>query len=335
MGNDLTERNLSITSDTPYRVLIIGLGRIGMGYDLDKSHTHVLSHARAFRAHEKFRLAGGVDDDGERRKVFEASYNCPAFPNIESAMRMLKPDIVAVAVPTDKHAAVVQQVLSAGSPRAILCEKPLASSLRDGIDMLESCRKKECALYVNYMRCSDVTVNEILKCLDTKTIQAPLKGIVWYSKGLYNSASHFVNLSQYLLGEVIDIHVSGKGDKRVDQDPEPDFRLTFTRGEIHFVAAGAGSLFHNSMEWITPNGRLRYERGGAVTYWEVAASDSVYSGYTVIGTHAEQLPADFQRIQWYVADQLAASLDGHHARICTGESALRTMEVITRIEESL
>lgn len=319
-----------------YRVLIIGLGRIGMGYDLGKDKAqHVLSHARAFEMHQDFQLAGGVDPDSERRKLFEEHFNCPGFSDLESGMRMLKPDVVVVATPTTQHAATVQQVLAIGRPRAILCEKPLASSLTDAIEMLESCRQKECALYVNYMRCADVTVAEIRKRLDTQAILKPLRGVVWYSKGLYNSASHFVNLLQHLLGDVIDVNVFGNSKQQIGEDPEPDFRLKFSCGEIHFIAANAGSLFHNTMEWITPNGRLRYERAGAMTYWEAASSDAVYSGYTLIGTHAEQLPADFQRVQWHVADQLAASLAGNNARICTGEEALRTLNVITHIQESI
>jgi len=40
-------------------------------------------------------------------------------------------------------------------------------------------------------------------------------------------------------------------------------------------------------------------------------------------------------MQWHVADQLAVSLDGSNARICSGVDALKTLEVIDHIKDCL
>jgi len=50
-------------------VLIVGLGQIGMGYDLGLPPQNVLSHARAFQNCPGFRVIGGVDPDPKERRL--------------------------------------------------------------------------------------------------------------------------------------------------------------------------------------------------------------------------------------------------------------------------
>ncbi len=122
-------------------VLLIGLGNVAVGYDAsDASSAKVLSHARAFSRHPAFRLAGGVDPDADCRHRFEAGYGVPGFTDIGAAMRELSPDVVVVATPTVLHLQTVMVVLAAGRPRAMLCEKPLATSVADAVAIVEACR---------------------------------------------------------------------------------------------------------------------------------------------------------------------------------------------------
>ena len=59
----------------PHKVLIVGLGSIGMNYDLnDKSGKKILTHANAFSNNDYFTLIGGVDLKEESRKTFNKRY---------------------------------------------------------------------------------------------------------------------------------------------------------------------------------------------------------------------------------------------------------------------
>lgn len=52
-------------------VLIIGLGQIGMGYDLHLDPTlHIYSHARAFSLHSDFDLLAAVEPDEQKTGGF-------------------------------------------------------------------------------------------------------------------------------------------------------------------------------------------------------------------------------------------------------------------------
>ena len=90
--------------------LIVGLGQIGMGYDLNHDpQKYVSTHARAFQCHPGYQLVGGVDPDAERRRLFETHYQCPVYDDVASAMESLRPDVVAVATPTAVHAATCRR----------------------------------------------------------------------------------------------------------------------------------------------------------------------------------------------------------------------------------
>lgn len=321
----------------PYRTLIIGLGRIGLLYDYEKpKESYVLTHARAFSRNTSFQLVGGIDPLKENRSKFSSQYSCPAFSDIRSGMEATQPDIVVIATPTGEHPDTLREILRHNPLKAVLCEKPLAGSLAESRVMLEECADKGTQIYVNYMRQADVTVNELKTRLENGTISSPVRGTVWYSRGMYNSASHFVNLLQHLFGEAQGVTLLNRGKNPQAPDPEPDFRVSFTGGDFSFLAVQSESLFHNSMEWIARTGRLRYEKGGAYTSWEPASEDTVFSGYTTVtGTGKEELPGDFYRMQQYVAEQLALGLQGKSDRICTGEQALQTIEIINRVQELL
>jgi predicted dehydrogenase len=318
------------------RVLVIGLGQIGMGYDLSKDpKEYVLTHARAFHLHPAFELVGGVDSDLNRLKLFEMTYSCPGYSNLSDALSSLLPDLVAVAVPTEFHYQVVQQILQYSSPIAILCEKPLEYDLNRGIALVNDCCARGIKLYVNYMRRSDRAMIKVKNLLLASSPSQPIKGVCWYSKGILNNGSHFLNLLQDWLGEITASQVIDRGYVVGVQDPEPDVKFDFALGSVVFLSAREEYFSHYTIELITQYGRLRYEEGGAKISWQSVMSDSICEGYQVLNPSDEVLSSDFNQIQWYVVDQLAANLSGVDANICSGQEALETLKVLSQIVRSL
>ena len=317
-------------------VLLLGLGQIGMGYDFEAAPvTLALTHARAFHEHPEFVLAGGVDIDSGKRERFSARYAAPSFPDIDSAIKALRPDIFVIATPTANHREAVDAVLSRHRPRAILCEKPLAYEFEDAEAIVAACVAKGCALYVNYMRNSEPGALEVKQRLSDRRIESPVKGVVWYSKGVFNNGSHFLNLLQNWLGEVQEVRVDSRGRYWDGVDPEPDFHVRFSRGEVTFLAAKEENFSHYTVELVAVNGRLRYEQAGALIIWQQAVSDPICAGYTILDSSENVIKTDYERSLWHVADQLAASLQGKPAEICSGEDALRTIKTLNAITMNL
>jgi predicted dehydrogenase len=247
----------------------------------------------------------------------------------------LQPDVVAIAVPTIFHHQVVNTVIKYSTPKAILCEKPLDYDLDSAIALVDDCHNQGIKLYVNYIRRADKGTADIKKRICNGLIAQPIKGTCWYSKGILNNGSHFLNLLQYWLGEVTSFQVIDPGRLWNNQDPEPDLKVNFELGTVLFLSAREEDYSHYTIELITRSGRLQYEHGGDRILWQPVVDDSICEGYRVLSPISESIPSNLDRIQWHIVDQLSASLEGAKALICEGREALKTLEIINQIVKSL
>src|SRR2546428_243397 len=75
-------------------------------------------------------------------------------------------------------------------------------------------------------------------------IALPVKGVVWYSKGLFNNGSHFINLLQDWLGDVREVRVIESGRWWGGLDPEPDLLVSFAHGSVCVLAAREEHFSH-------------------------------------------------------------------------------------------
>ncbi len=112
-----------------FSAAVIGLGRIGQGYDYDRpDRNHVLTHANAFKNHPGFQLIAGVDPVLAQRERFEKKFARPAYPDLRTLFSKENPQVLSIAVPTALHFQIFKEVIE-HAPTAIICEKPLAACI--------------------------------------------------------------------------------------------------------------------------------------------------------------------------------------------------------------
>ena len=314
------------------KCLIIGLGQIGMGYDLTlDSDKHIYTHARAFMLHSEFDLIGAVDPSEKQRSVFERHYNKPVYQSLVRALEIELPDVVVIANPTTEHCETLKTILQNSKVKVILCEKPLAYDLAEAREMVKVCEKAGVKLFVNYMRRSDPGVVEIKKRIEGGEILSPIKGFAWYSKGFFHNGSHFFNLLEYWLGAFQKAYVLNSGRLWDEHDSEPDVHVEFERGKIFFQAAWEESYSHYTIELLSPSGRLRYDQGGESISWQGTHSDPIFSGYRSLMTDSETIPNRMNRYQWSVIEELVNTLNERPHNLCSGRQALLTLEAMQQI----
>lgn len=316
----------------PEKSLIIGLGQIGMGYDLAHDPENaVYSHARAFSLHPAFELLGAVDPSEAQRSLFERCYGQQTYPDTESALKAKTASVVVIASPTVKHCEVLDTVLSYSKPKAILCEKPLAYDLAEARQMVGACESAGVRLFVNYMRRSDPGAIAVKRRIESSAMAAPIKGNAWYSKGFLHNGSHFFNLLEFWLGAFVKAKLLDSGRLWDNQDPEPDVQVEFERGKVVFQSAWEEAFSHYTIELLSSSGRLRYEQGGKHIAWQSTYSDPAFSGYRILQETPEMIASGMNRYQYHVADQLADALVDKPHSLCTGRQALATLEAMQQI----
>jgi predicted dehydrogenase len=312
--------------------MIIGLGQIGMGYDLAHDPANaVYSHARAFSIHPSFELVIAVDPVETQRDLFKQHYAQPVCPTIASALQAQKVSVVVIAAPTAQHSFILKEILAHSTPKLILCEKPLAYDLVEACEMVEACESAGVKLFVNYMRRADPGAIEIKARIESGKIAAPIKGVVWYSKGFLHNGSHFFNLLEFWLGSFVSAKILDAGRLWDNQDPEPDVLVEFERGKVIFIAAWEEAFSHYTIELLSQSGRLRYEQGGDSITWQSIRADPNIAGYEILQIEPEMVTNDMNHYQSNVVDQLAnALLDKPHT-LSTGRQSLATLEAMHQI----
>lgn len=314
-----------------FSAAVIGLGNIGLGFDYEESDaSRVLTHASGFHYHRNFDLVAGVDPDPMARKKFEDKFGRPAFSSVKDLYKNISPDVISLGVPTLLHFAVFQEII-VHSPKAILCEKPIAFTLAEGRRMNEMAEAVHSVLLVNYMRRFEPGVFELRERIRNKELGDIYKGTLWYSKGILNNGSHFIDLLIFLFGDVNDIVLLDVGRKHLKLDPEPDLKVTFGDVDIFFLAGREECFSVKELELMGTLGSIQYSRGGEDIVMRKPSSHKLFPSYTILEKEGYRIPSDLHRYQLHVLDALYQTLSSGVELNSTGTTALKTMGVVEKI----
>ena len=121
---------------TKLRTAVIGVGYMGK------------FHAEKFAASGDAQLVAVVDADGVRAAQIAGSLGCGHATDYRQLLHRL--DAACVAVPTERHHAVVRDCLEAGVH--VLVEKPLSRTLEEADSLLELARARGLVLQVGHLQ---------------------------------------------------------------------------------------------------------------------------------------------------------------------------------------
>lgn len=314
------------------KCLIIGLGQIGMGYDLGLDiSNYVLSHARGFYLHPNFDLVGGVDSDVRKCNRFKEVYNLPAYSDITEALEALSPNIIVIATPSDSHLLILDLILQVCNPQVIICEKPLHNSLEEAIKILEICDSRQIKLFVNYIRRSDKGAIKVKAMFEEGIIKQPIKCTAWYSKGLINNGSHLINLLEFWLGDIVDYKVIRNQRLWNGEDPELDLEINFQKGTAILLSCWEEYYPHFSIEMLSPSGILNYMFGGNKITWMPSNASLENPKKDFLNERCIEIDNDLNSYQLNFINNLSLAIEGKDCNISRGEDALRTLRNIFKI----
>jgi predicted dehydrogenase len=123
---------------------IVGLGRISMGHFMP-----------ACKASQKCRIAALVSGDPQKAEKMAVQYDVPTkniyhYENYNDIANNKDIDAVYIALPNSMHAEYTIRAANAG--KHVLCEKPMATTVKDSQFMINSCKAAGKKLMIAY-RC--------------------------------------------------------------------------------------------------------------------------------------------------------------------------------------
>jgi len=214
-----------------YTAAVIGCGRAGFLYDLDKKRKEIFTHIGGYRSNKKISKIIAVDKNkGSLKKIKEVYPDIQVFESAKDLFSEEKVDILSVATPTGPRLDIIMLAIQNGV-KAIFCEKPIAEDTEEANKILSICKNHDVILAVNHFRRWDNLHIVMSNMIKSKKIGDVQNIVVKYNKGILNTGSHIFDLISMVFGKIYQVrcigvaknckkdptlHVHGKTDSGID-----------------------------------------------------------------------------------------------------------------------
>lgn len=221
---------------------IIGLGQIGLKYDIDSSNSwkknQSMSHASAVKDSGLFEIALLIDENENTLQLASSLFPTAKCLTLDKALRHPQPDLLIIATPTNTHLEVIQKVASSWKPKFCILEKPMGSSSNEAAEIYNILSMHTELVFVNYFRrFLPHTQNLVISSLFVT--RGKLRKVSIHGYGtLKNIFSHFFDLIVFFEGaEILNL------DPKVILE-ESKSRILFTdlNSSIIFELDGLGEV---------------------------------------------------------------------------------------------
>ena len=240
----MTSLDIADNDHHPYRAAIIGCGRMAHG------------HARAWNADPRAELVACADLFPEAGNAFAAEFGIPAvYTDYREMLTAERPDVISICTHHHLHAPMTIDAANLATPRAILCEKPIALDLVEADAMMAACKAAGSRLIVGHQRRYDRQTQPVKAALDAGRIGDVLfvEAFGHPRSSLLVDSTHTVDLVRYFLGDPRGAWVLGQIDAREHRSAWGQHIEDCAMAWIGFdngtkLLLGAGSVMGDSAE---------------------------------------------------------------------------------------
>jgi len=338
-----------------YRAGIIGAGGIaGMGilglHDAEDigERKFTASHAGGYRETDGIELVAVADVDRDALDRFGEAWDLPPparYTDHREMLRQVDLDVVSVATPSSLHREHVLDAVEVAAPDLVWCEKPLATGVTEGREMIEACRDAEAELLVNHsFRFTDrlLALRELVRDGLVGDVHSVSAG---FRMELLRNATHVFDTLDFLLGErVVEVagYLTGENeaaealaaDREVD-DVGGGGLLVYEDGTFATVDCTVPRTPSSmSYQLVGSDGKLYLNNDdGEWRYWALESGEHVerpLPGIDGAWTWEEDYASAFPNAAAHAVDVL----DGAAENRSPGTAALRSVEVIVAVYAS-
>ena len=229
--------------DTPFRVCLVGCGRI--------SERHLLA-LKALGEVGRIQLLGVCDTDIQRAEDAAKLAGTDPFNNYVEMLRSQRPDWVSICTPSGLHPKL--GMIAADHGCHVVSEKPLGTNLADIDQLIACCQKNQVRLFCvkqlrllpalqmlkrainkgRFGRILFAQTNVFWQRPQSYYDEAAWRGTMGLDGGvLLNQASHYVDALYWLIGEVESVAaITGRLGRTIESHDTASASVRFRRGTI-------------------------------------------------------------------------------------------------------
>lgn len=280
--------------------------------------------AGAYGQVERTEVVAAADIDQDRLADFSTRWGVQRlYSDYRDMLQAESLDIVSVATHAHLHAEMTVAAARAGV-KAVLCEKAMATSLRDADRMIDACRKSGTILSVLYHNRWDPLMVRVKELVREGTIGELISIAGNMGPELVHEATHMFDLMRFWSGdEVAWVFGQLDGGRDPADDPGGSGYIRFKRGMHAFVNAVEGSPVGFEFDLVGTKGRIRI--GYHVDeLWTV--EEGLYEGRALLG---RKIPQNIEGRSGVVKaiEELITCIEAGSAPSCTGEDGRKALEI--------
>lgn len=314
--------------DTPYKVALIGLGKMGMQNAKNAQiakYRKYNSHIEALNDHPDFECDAFYDQnkDAEGRN----------YDSLQDIAENYRPDILVLATPPEDR---IDTIKAFSNLKAVVMEKPVATTYASAKEIVEYCENNNILLQINYWRRFDQSIID-LKANIEKTGETPQAVFMTYGNGLRNNAVHLIDKVRYLFGDIADTTPLSPPRKPktcpIQGDANLDFTLALANGgRVHAHALDFEEYREIGMDIWMKTQRIEFIQGGLVIrVSERNAHRALQTDREITSDTAKIYPTGAGEALYVLYDNLSQTLQGKEKLRSNGTSALKNEEILDKI----
>jgi predicted dehydrogenase len=304
----------------PYRVAIVGAGRIGSTFDAPGTK-NVLTHAHAFSTNPRTTLVALVDTNREHGKKEAARWGAAFFDDVGKMFEAVKPDIVVIATPDSTHVKMLQLVLSK-NPKLIVYEKPVATKAGE-VAQLQTL-KTNIPIIVNFRRRFDTTTIEVARALKAGEYGKVISASAIYDRGILHNASHVLDQARLFFGETLTATPHFSLADYPGDVASVSGVATFERCSEFFLMHGDGRIYSlMETDIVTEKKRIRFVNDGFEIETQEVIPDPIFAGFNTL-SEAKKEKTGMASAMSELAAHCVRVIEGGEEPRSTLASALKT-----------
>lgn len=157
--------------------------------------------ARVLATSADFELVGVCDAVPAKAAELGTALAVPHAASLEELLERTRPEVVAICSHNTSHAPLTLTAAAFPSVRGIYCEKPMATTLRDGRAMVEACRSRGVVLAINHQRRLGRDLSAMKDAIDSGAL-GTVRSMRLQSPGdLLSDGTHAIDSVLFLLGD--------------------------------------------------------------------------------------------------------------------------------------
>lgn len=317
-----------------YKAVVIGCGKIGVEVGRYKKAVRPVTHAGAFQLNPRTELIGLVDIDKKRLKIAAKNFpGIPLFVSAETALRSQKPDIVSIATQPDSHPKLVK-LAARYKTKVILCEKPIAYSLKEAREMIEVCRKNKSLLFINHQRHFDNLLGKWRNKVKKGLIGDVIQGNSYYYNGLFNNGTHHIDLLRFFLGEISWVKaITNEKTSWKKEDKDVDALIVFKNGARIFLQSLPKNYGFLDFYFYGTKGKLAIKNLSYEVEYRKLIKNKYFKGFCQLSS-PPKIEGKIRSPIKHVVSHIVSCLDGQKQPVSTGEDGLAVLETLFALRKS-